>query len=258
MNDFLEFEFSHKNISHKVFKKGNGPGIIIIHELPGMVKECVNFARNLEKEGFTVYLPLLFGEPNKELDVIDTIKLFRKVCISKEFDLFSNNKTSPVVEFLKGLCKFAKEETSSKGVGAIGMCLTGGFVIPMVVESSLLAPVLSQPSLPLNPLFRNEIGCSKEDYETACSRIKKEKIKVLGFKFSEDILSHNDKFKKLETDLMNNFEGDIIDSSLGNSHKIPFYAHAVFTKDFVEQKDHPTYNAYLKLISYFKEKLLNT
>ena len=61
-----------------------------------------------------------------------------------------------------------------KGVGAVGMCFTGNFALAMMTEPSVVAPVLSQPSLPL-PLGQNrkksigvspaEIRCAREQFE---------------------------------------------------------------------------------------------
>ena len=38
---------------------------------------------------------------------------------------------------------------AAPGVGAVGMCFTGSFALAMMTEPAVVAPVLSQPSLPL-------------------------------------------------------------------------------------------------------------
>lgn len=259
MKNYQVFALSNGKISKRVFYKGEGPGIIIMHELPGMVPECVEFADRLVEAGFKVYLPLLFGEAGEGDPISGTLDNFPKLCISKEFNLFANNETSPIVEWLKLLCRKAHNYSKHRGVGAIGMCLTGGFAIPLLVEPSLMAPVLSQPSLPINPiLFKGSPGCSKRDYEFACARIKREKIPVLGFKFSHDIISPNEKFKKLQKDLGSLFKGTIIDSGPFNPHNNPILAHSVFTLNYQDRDGHPTKEALNTLIAYFKERLLGT
>lgn len=256
MRDFEQFNHTHLGMDHLVFKKGHGPAVIIMHELPGMIVECVDFADRIEKEGFTVYLPLLFGKPDIQISMIDTINFTSNLCISKEFYLFSSNKTSPIVEWLRSLCRLAHGECGYIGVGAIGMCLTGGFAIPLMVEPSLMAPVLSQPSLPISPLDRSSIACSDEDFQFACKRSKSENIPILGFKFSNDILSSNDKFQLLKFNLGDLFQGAIIDSSPGNKYNIPIYSHSVFTAHYNDSPGHPTREAFEKLVNFYKERLI--
>jgi dienelactone hydrolase len=256
MHDFEQFIHSHDGMTHEVFKKGNGPAILVMHELPGMITECVDFADRLIKEGFTVYLPLLFGEPDIQATILETINSISRLCISKEFYIFSSNRTSPIVEWLRSLCRLAHKECGYVGVGAIGMCLTGGFAIPLMVEPSLMAPVLSQPSLPMNPLDRASMGCSEDDFQFACLRSKKEKIPVLGFKFSNDILSSNDKFQLLKFNLGELFIDSTIDSSLGNQYNIPFHSHSVFTVHYNDSTGHPTRVAFEKLVKFYKERLI--
>lgn len=137
------------------------------------------------------------------------------------------------------------------------MCLTGGLAIPLLVEPSLMAPVLSQPSLPMNPFDRASVGCSEEDLEFACKRSKKENIPVLGFKFSNDILSSNDKFKLLKFQLGDLFVDTIIDSSVGNPNNIPLHAHAVFTTHYEDTPNHPTREAFEKLVKFYRDRLLS-
>jgi dienelactone hydrolase len=257
MKDFITIEHTYEDITHTIYKKGTGRGVIIIHELPGMVKECVNFARRISTEGFTVYLPLLFDQPDIPFSTIKTLENLTRLCIHKEFSLWENNRTSPIVEWLKSLSRLAHAECGGTGVGAIGMCLTGGFAIPMLVEPSLMAPVLSQPSLPLLPdsKGRKSLGCSDKDYAGACRRIKKEQIQVRGYKFSHDVLSDNQKFDTLQADLGELFVGMTIDSGLFNSHHIPIYSHSVFTVHYNDAEGHPTQEAYKTLIQYFKDRL---
>ena len=63
MNGYSHFAFKALGTKKTVFFKGDGPGILLMHELPGMVEECVALADHIERQGFTVFLPLLFGKP---------------------------------------------------------------------------------------------------------------------------------------------------------------------------------------------------
>lgn len=261
MEDFENFTHTENGITHTVYKKGKGPGIIIMHELPGMILECVEFARKISDAGYTVYLPLFFGEPGEKNTIpslaFATAKYFAELCVSKEFAIFSAGKTSPIVDWLKGLCRLAHKECGYGGVGAIGMCLTGGFAIPMLVEPSLMAPVLSQPSLPIGAAgeAKKSLGCSDADFQKACLRAKTEKIPVLGFKFTHDILAANEKFDNLKSELGDLFIENRIDSGPNNPDRYPLYAHSVFTVNYNTGESSPTGLAFRQLLDFFQERL---
>ena len=67
------------------------------------------------------------------------------------------------------------DELGGPGVGALGMCFTGGYALGMMVDSTVLAPVLSQPSLPLGPGRKRKaaVGISDDDF-AAVKRLLRE------------------------------------------------------------------------------------
>ena len=69
--------------------------------------------------------------------------------MAREFAAFATNKQRPVSLFLRALARDLNASTPGKGVGVIGHCFTGGFALAAAVDDSVLAPVLSQPSVPL-------------------------------------------------------------------------------------------------------------
>lgn len=257
LEGFTEHKFSYEGDTKPVFIRGKGPAILVMHELPGMIPACVDFARRLADEGFTVYLPLLFGSPGVKYNLANTAAYTARLCVSREFSLLATGKTSPILVWLRALLRQAHQDCGGPGTGAIGMCLTGGFAIPLMLEPALLAPVVSQPSLPLvaNPFGRESLGCSEDDYRGACARARSEKIPVAGFRFSHDILSAPEKFERLEKDLGPLFQNNTIYSGPGNGKGIPITAHSVFTVDFKDEKGHPTREAWKKLLSFYQERL---
>ena len=69
-------------------------------------------------------------------------------CVSREFANWATSTTSPITVWLRALARAEHERCGGPGVGAVGMCFTGGFALAMMVDDELIAPVLSQPSLP--------------------------------------------------------------------------------------------------------------
>ena len=60
----------------------------------------------------------------------------------------ATGQTSPIAVWLRDLARTLHDELGGPGVGALGMCFTGGFALAMMVDPSVAAPVLAQPSLP--------------------------------------------------------------------------------------------------------------
>lgn len=247
---FQHFEHSFQNIVHRVYMAGEGPAILLMHELPGMIPECIRFAERLIDQGFTVYMPLLFGKPGEKAP----LKFFAQLCISKEFYLLAHNQTSPIVDWLRDLCKRMYAEKGGKGVGAIGMCLTGSFVIPLLLEPCVLAPVASQPSLPIGfgKKAKTAFACSDSDLQAAKKRTE-EGIQIKAYRFSKDWISPKERIQTYR-----DFFGDaLLDVELDSSQQQAFKkgCHSVFTGDFVDEPGHPTVEALNDLIRFYKEKL---
>jgi dienelactone hydrolase len=109
---------------------------------------------------------------------------FRLACISAEFRAFSSNESSPVTQWLRKLAKLAHGECGGPGVGAIGMCFTGNFALSMMLEASVLAPVMNQPSLPLNDPAG--IGLAPEELTAIRNRLEADDLTVMAYRFDGD------------------------------------------------------------------------
>lgn len=248
--NFSRSTFTQADISHFVYEAGAGPPIIVIHELPGMTKACVLFAERLIAQGFKVYLPLLFGRPGQNPA---PIRFLFKLCISREFYLFKNHQTSPIVNWLSALVRKAQSESTSPGVGVIGMCLTGGFAIPLLVEEAVKAPVLSQPSLPLgfSRAAKQAFGISPKDLEFAKQRVAAGQ-QLLAFRFDKDPFCPAEKMEAYQDIFGEAFEYHELPS---DQQPPGVGCHAVFTAHFVDKDGHPTRKALDRLIAFYREKL---
>ncbi|MFB2351093.1 hypothetical protein, partial [Priestia megaterium] len=76
-------------------------------------------------------------------------EFLKALCVRREFHIWSTDRSSPIVDWLRALARQAHAECGGKGVGAVGMCFTGGFALAMMTEPAMVAPVLAQPSPPL-------------------------------------------------------------------------------------------------------------
>jgi dienelactone hydrolase len=250
---FFEFE----GLRRPLFTRGAGPGIIVMTEVPGIYDEVVRFADRLVDRGYRVYLPELIGEAGRPFSNGYAMRSILRACIAREFHVLASRGSSPVTHWLRALARAAHAECGGPGVGCIGMCLTGNFGLAMMADESVMAPVLSQPSLPfpLGQDRRAALHVSDEELATVKRRVAEEGGRVLGLRFTGDPMCPPERFESLRRELGEGFEGIEIDSSPGNPHGIPGSAHSVVTRDLVDEAGHPTRAALDRVLSFFEERL---
>ena len=253
---FTESTFTYDGLSRPVYAAGTGPAVIVIHEVPGLHPQVAEFARRVVNAGFSVRMPSLFGTPGREVSVGYTAATIAKACVAREFAAFALDRTSPVIGWLRRLALEAHAECGGPGVGAVGMCFTGGFALGMMVDETMLAPVLSQPSLPfgITASRRRSVGIGPADM----ARVKERAAKgacLMGLRFTEDSAVPQARFDTLRRELGDAFIAVEIDSSKGNPHGISRFAHSVLTQHFVDEPGHPTREALDAVLAFFAERL---
>lgn len=255
---FRTTEFCYDGITKTVFRRGdNGPLIVVMPEIPGVTPLVADFARKVADQGFQVALPSLFGVPDKKPNPLYGAQQLLGSCISKEFRLFAKHQASPMTDWVRALCRELHEELGQPKVGAIGMCITGNFALALMVEDWMMAPVLSQPSLPVGfgKSTRAALHISPEQLATAKKRCENDGVRLLGMRFTGDPLCPGERFETLRREFGEAFEGIEIDSSWGNPEGNPRVAHSVVTEHLVDREDHSTKKALDRVLAFFKEQL---
>jgi dienelactone hydrolase len=192
-------------ITHPTYRKGTGPGVVLIHELPGMTPEVIAFADEVVGAGHTVVMPHLFGEPAAPVSVGRFLKVLPQVCVSREFTKLALNETTPVAGWLRSLARELHAELGGPGVGALGMCFTGGFALAMMVDDAVTAPVVCQPSAPFAIGKRRgaDLNLSPADLEVVKRRAAAG-CAVLGLRYRNDAATGT-RFDTLHRELGDNF-----------------------------------------------------
>jgi dienelactone hydrolase len=249
--------FTGGGYTHDVYRRGDGPGVVLIPEIPGIHPGVLGLGNHLVDNNFTVAIPSLFGEPGRGKDAGYILSTITRACVAREFAGFATNKQRPVSVFLRALARDLKASTPGKGVGVIGQCFTGGFALAAAVDDSVLAPVLSQPSvpLPLTPRQRRDPGLSDIELNAVKDRAVKEGLCALGLRFSEDKAVPDERFATLKARLGDAFEVIEIDSSPGNPHGFGRLAHSVLTDEVREVDGHPAYEARKRVVAFLNERL---
>jgi dienelactone hydrolase len=234
---------SGKSISHEIYQRGSGAPVVIIQELPGIGPETLRLADEFVARGFKVVLPHLFGPLEKISMGGNLVRVF---CMRREFSLFESNRSSPIVDWLKALCREVKTQGQHKGVGVIGMCLTGNFAISLMGDDSVLAAVSSQPSMPL--MKSTELHMSENDIDVIRQRIDST-APMHAYRFAEDSLCNAKKYEAIDKAFNDDSATRVV------THTLPGKGHSVLTIDFVDEQGHPTRDALNDILAYFAAQL---
>jgi dienelactone hydrolase len=192
-------------LAFPTYRKGTGPGVIVIHEIPGITPPVLGFAEEVVAAGFTVVLPSLFGTPGRRKHLGTIAASLSQVCVRREFSKLAQGRTSPIAGWLRSLARELHAELGGPGVGALGMCFTGGFGLAMMVDDAVAAPVLCQPSVPF-PVTRGrrrDLDLSPADLARVRERAAGG-CGVLGLQFAGDPLTGR-RFDRLDDELAGAF-----------------------------------------------------
>lgn len=257
LNDFDKVDYTYAGSTKTVYRKGSGPAVVVMTEIPGITPKVADFARRVADMGCTVAMPSLYGVDGRRPTSGYIATSFSKVCVSQEFTTFTTGKSSPVIVWLRALARELHQECGGPGVGAVGMCLTGGFALAMMVDEEMIAPVLSQPSLPLvlSKGHKADLGLSATELKVVKERVDAG-VCVLGLRFTDDPLSRPERFESLRRELGEGFIGVEIDSSPGNAHGFEKKAHSVLTEELVDEPGHPTHDALHQVLDHLRDRLL--
>jgi dienelactone hydrolase len=266
LHDFEQTSFSHDGKTRTVFRKGRGPAVIVMAEMPGISPKVADFARRVADIGCTAVVPHLFGLPGRDpvghgtrADLQYALSSMAPACISREFTTLATGRTSPIVAWLRALAAHEHDRCGGPGVGAVGMCFTGGFALGMAVDERVLAPVLSQPSLPFGATGaqRRSIDCSAGDLAIIKERCDTDGLQILGLRFKGDRFVPAERFQHLREALGDAFIAVELDDTAANPRAAMKNPHSVLTEHLIDEAGQPTRDALEQVLELFRSKLLS-
>jgi len=253
LTDFEARKFSILGKDRLVYVAGTGPAVIVMTEMTGISPHVARFARWVRDAGFTVYMPHLFGKDGAPPGGVGGALTLIGGCISRRFKAFAANESSPDVAWLRALAALAHRECGGPGVGAIGMCFTGNFALSMMLDASVIAPVLSQPSLPLgNPAGMH---IAPEELDAIRARMKAEDLTVLAYRFKGDRFCRKERFDAYEAALGDRFVRRELDDSAANPNTQMKNPHSVVTLHLIDEEGQPTRAARDEILEFFRMRL---
>ena len=254
--DFTAFSFAGAGRPRTVYRKGEGPAVIVMHEVPGISTEVVRFARKVVAAGFTVFMPHLFGVFGTRTTEANRVRELARLCVSREWHVLAENRSSPIADWLRALAGHVHQEIGGRGVGAVGMCVTGNFALTMTLDPWVVAPVLAHPSfpLPITPRKAAALHVTRETLDNARRRIRDDGLKVLGVRFTGDVLfCRSARFESLRRELGSGFEAIEVPGTSAKPHPEP--PHSVLTIGLVDREGEPTREAVDRVIAFLAERL---
>ncbi|MFE1234343.1 dienelactone hydrolase family protein [Streptomyces sp. NPDC058745] len=266
LTGFTQGTFTHDGATRRVLRRGTGPAVIVLAEIPGITPKVLEFAERVAATGCTAVLPVLFGTPGRDPNPaahgwartgLTTASALWRVCVSREFTLLATGRSSRVVSWLRALAAAEHERCGGPGVGAVGMCLTGGFALAMATDDRLVAPVLSQPSLPLAVTPGRAAGIDIDPRELAIvrGRCERQELQVLGLRFRSDRLVPEDRFAFLRRELGDAFVAVELEDDAANPEAV-LAPHSVLTEHLIDEPGQPTRQALDMVLDLFRTRLL--
>lgn len=265
LHDFETTTFTHDGKTRAVFRTGSGPAVIVMTEMPGISPKVLDFARRIAAIGCTAVVPHLFGVPGRDAEahgragmISYSLSTMVPLCVSREFTVFATGKTSPVISWLRALAAAEHDRCGGPGVGAVGMCFTGGFALAMSVDDRMLAPVLSQPSLPFSITKKHKasIDIAPADLDVVKGRCAAEGLQVMGLRFKRDSFVPAERFAFLREQLGDAFIAVELDDDSANPDAAMKNPHSVLTEHLIDEPGQPTRQALDGVLELFRSKLL--
>lgn len=259
LTDFDPRHYTFDGAEKRVFVSGRGPAVVVLAEMPGISPPVARFARWVRQAGFSVYLPSLFGVDGAWPMAEEGLAVLRRACISAEFHALAGRGASPVTAWLRALASRALAECGGPGVAAVGMCFTGNFALSMMLEPSMLAAVLAQPSLPLDD--PGAVESSAEELAAIRQRLEREDLSVLAYRFEGDRHCRAERFATYRAALGERFVGQVLPDSAANPDPPPFFRdivaspHSVLTAHLIDAAGEPTLRARDEVLAFLRKRL---
>ena len=259
LHDFACEPHTLRDETRNVWVGGVGPAVVVLTEMPGISPHVARFARWVRDAGFTVFMPSLFGRDGAWPEAAAGLAVMKKACVTAEFGAFARHADTPISRWLRALAKMAHARCGGPGVGAVGMCFTGNFALSMLLDGPTIAPVLCQPSLPLDDA--SALQLSGEEASTLRARLERESLFVRAYRFEGDRFCTAARFAAYQQALGPRFEPRVLPDSAANRSPPPFFRdvvgvpHSVVTAHLIDEAGQPTLAARDEILGFLRERL---
>ncbi len=259
LSDFEGRTYTFDAVARTVYVSGAGPAVVVLPEMPGISPDVARFARWVRDAGFTVYVPSLFGVDGAYPRADAGLAVMRRACVSAEFRAFAAGPPASAESWLRRLARSAHAECGGPGVGAVGMCFTGNFALSMTLTDAVIAPVVCQPSLPLDDPAG--VAMTGEELAAVAHRMARDDLDVIAFRFAGDRYCTAARFAAYRRALGDRFRETVLADESARRDPPEFFAdvvggpHSVVTAHLVDEEGHPTIAARDAIIDFLRRRL---
>lgn len=252
---FTQREFRHGSLVFPVLETGDGPALIVMHELGGPNTFFIDFVRKVAAKGYRVSLPVFFGTADKVPGRLDSLVNLGRLCIRREFAALQTGDSGQVSDWVRALARDLRDGDAP--IAVLGMCFSASIALAALIEPALTTAVLSQPSLPAgkSPAKQADLHLTQAERDQLARRTAAGEIEALALRFTHDGLCPEQRIGTLKDLLGQRVQCFAIDSSPGNAYGIPPSAHSVLTREFVDQPGHPTREAWELVVSFLDRRM---
>jgi dienelactone hydrolase len=263
---YAQFFLASDGMAHVVYHAGvrTRSPVLVLPELAGFAPGYLMFAERLVAAGFQVYLPWLVGPFGRRAPIRNALRL----CVSQEFARLRAGVSAPVTVWLRALISHISDYSGQGRVGAIGMCMTGAFAIPMILHPKVSVAIAAQPAVPLSWPFvvlgcggvaqRRALNVAQTDLASARVRLSAGDARLLAVRCAADRLCPVDKMERLQAE----FPEGLTVKTYGDAQSrngVGERPHATYTKEYrlapPQDVDHPSRRAFEDLVSFLREGL---
>jgi dienelactone hydrolase len=263
---FEQFFFASGPLAHPVYYAGDraAPPVLLLPEIAGFSPGLILFAERLIDARFRIFVPWLFGPLGERAPLRNGLRL----CVSREFAYLRAGISSPITAWLRALTAHISQHSGGTQVGAIGMCLSGAFAIPLVIDPHVVAAVAAQPAVPLAPLFTafgigrdqqlSQLNVSDAEIARARARLEAGEAHLLAVRCRSDRICPRAKIERLRREFPVGLEiREYAEVSSRNS--LGERPHATFTKEYRlapnAPAEHYSRRAFADLIAFLDRHL---
>jgi dienelactone hydrolase len=263
---FDQFFFAAGGLAHPVYYAGDhrAPSVVLLPEIAGFSPGLRMLAERLIDARLRIFVPWLFGPLGRRAPLRNAIRL----CISREFANLRGGVSSPITIWLRALTGHISKHCGETRIGILGMCLTGAFAIPLIIDPHVAAAVAAQPSVPLSPLFvafgiggkrrLSELNISDSEIAEARARLDAGGVHLLSVRCRPDRICPRAKIDRLQREFPVGLEIREY-AEAAERNRLGERPHATFTKEYrlapEASADHYSRRAFADLVAFFDRYL---
>ncbi|MDF1659609.1 MAG: hypothetical protein P1U58_18470 [Verrucomicrobiales bacterium] len=190
-----------------------GKPVLLLHPINGLSPKFLRFALEMERWGYRVYLPSLYGDPIMDEPAfgfdrgLAMIKFLKK---DGRWNPVATDTMGPIVDDVAGLARWVSQKEGGRRIAVIGNSLTGMMPLAILDEPSVRVAVLGQPATPALQVHeiagripqskekKEAISISEDDWKSVEGALRRDsRKKIFGFHYVDDPMASIARFDVL-------------------------------------------------------------